>query len=168
MGKIYRLRHQGLPLQPRPSRPSPISAKPMDSEAGSFVWTAEKVQTAIELWNAGRTSSEIAQIIRAPSRDSVRRKIGHLRRQGIPVQSRPSPIPSQRAIGAEIPVAPSASLARTDGPVSLIEVGFRQCRYPLWERQSDPKLVCGKETLSANSPWCEQHHALIFQKRRHL
>ncbi len=92
MGKIYRLRHQGLPLQPRPSRPSPISAKPMDSEAGSFVWTAEKVQTAIELWNAGRTSSEIAQIIRAPSRDSVRRKIGHLRHQGLPIRSQPSPI----------------------------------------------------------------------------
>ncbi len=48
--------------------------------------------------------------------------------------------------------------------MSLIEVGFRQCRYPLWERQSDPKLVCGKETLTANSSWCEQHHTLIFKK----
>ena len=65
-------------------------------------------------------------------------------------------------IGAEMPV-PASSSIRSDGPVSLIEVGFRQCRYPLWEGQSDPKLVCGKETLTANSSWCEQHHALIFK-----
>jgi hypothetical protein len=64
--------------------------------------------------------------------------------------------------GAEMPVIPAVP-ARSDGPVSLIEVGFRQCRYPLWEGQSDPKLVCGKETLTANSSWCEQHHALIFK-----
>jgi hypothetical protein len=70
MGKIYRLRNQGIPLQ---LRPSSIQAKPVDSEAGSFVWTAEKVQTAIELWNAGKTGSEIAQVICAPSRHSVRR-----------------------------------------------------------------------------------------------
>jgi hypothetical protein len=163
--KIYRLRDQGIPLH---LRPSPIRAKPVDSEAGAFVWTAERVQTAIDLWNAGRTGSEIAQAIHAPSRHSVRWKIGRLRRQGLPVQSRPSPILSQRAIGAEIPDAPSASLARSDGPVSLTEAGFRQCRYPLWERQSDPKLVCGKETLTANSSWCEQHHTLVFPKRRHL
>src|SRR5918912_251667 len=159
--KIYRLRSQGVPLQ---LRPPPIPAKPMDSEAGSFVWTAEKVQTAIELWNAGRTGSEIAQVIQAPSRDSVTRKINHLRRQGVPVQSRPSPIrPRPMIIGAEMPVVPAASSARSDGPVSLIEVGFRQCRYPLWEGQSGPKLVCGKKTLTANSSWCEEHHARIFK-----
>ena len=160
--KIYRLRDQGIPLH---LRPSPIRAKPVDSEAGSFVWTAERVQTAIDLWNAGRTGSEIAQAIHAPSRHSVRWKIGRLRRQGILVQSRPSPIRSRpMTVGAEVPVASPAPSARSDGPVSLMEAGFRQCRYPLWERQSDPKLVCGKKTLTANSSWCEQHHALIFKK----
>src|SRR5918911_1592790 len=82
MGKIYRLRSQGIPLQ---LRPPPIPATPVDSEAGSFVWTAEKIQTAIELWNAGRTSSEIAQVIEAPSRHSVRRKLSHLRHRRVPV-----------------------------------------------------------------------------------
>ena len=146
----------------------PRSKKPVTCEAGSFVWTAERVQMAIGLWNAGKTGGEIAQVIHAPSRDSVTRKISRLRRQGVLVQSRPSPIRSRpMAIGAEMPV-PASSSTRGDGPVSLIEVGFRQCRYPLWERQSDPKLVCGKETLSVNSPWCEQHHTLVFPKRRHL
>src|ERR671929_58309 len=129
-----------------------------------FAWSAQITQTAIELWNAGKTGGEIAQVIHAPSRDSVTRKISRLRRQGVPVQSRSSPIrPRPMTIGAEMPV-PAGSSTRSDGPVSLIEVGFRQCRYPLWEGQSDPKLVCGKETLTANSSWCEQHHALIFKK----
>ena len=128
-----------------------------------FAWSAQITQTAIELWNAGKTGGEIAQVIHAPSRDSVTRKISRLRRQGVPVQSRPSPIrPRPMAIGAEMPV-PAGSSTRSAGPVSLIEVGFRQCRYPLWEGQSDPKLVCGKETLTANSSWCEEHHARIFK-----
>ena len=128
-----------------------------------FAWSAQVTQTAIELWNAGKTGSEIAQVIQAPSRHSVRRKLSHLRHQGVPVQSRPSPIRLRpMTIGAEMPV-PAGSSIRSDGPVSLIEVGFRQCRYPLWEGQSGPKLVCGKKTLTANSSWCEEHHALIFK-----
>src|SRR5919206_1144681 len=100
--KIYRLRVQGVPLH---LRPSPIQAKPVTCEAGSFVWTAERVQMAIGLWSAGKTGSEIAQVIQAPSRDSVTRKISRLRCQGVPVQSRPSPIrPRPMTIGAEMPV----------------------------------------------------------------
>src|SRR5919205_384021 len=158
--KIARLRAQGVPIAPRSSSGRPVA---LSIEPRMFVWTAERVQTAIGLWSAGKTGSEIAQVIHAPSRDSVTRKISRLRRQGVPVQSRPSPIrPRPMTIGAEMPV-PASSSIRSDGPVSLIEVGFRQCRYPLWEGQSGPKLVCGKKTLTANSSWCEQHHALIFK-----
>src|SRR5918912_1079422 len=146
--KIAHLRAQGVPIAPRSS---PIGPVALSIEPGTFAWTAEKTQ------------SEIAQVIHAPSRDSVTRKISRLRCQGVPVQSRPSPIrPRPMTIGAEMPV-PAGSSTRSNGPVSLIEVGFRQCRYPLWEGQSGPKLVCGKKTLSANSSWCEEHHALIFK-----
>src|SRR5918912_4022294 len=57
-----------------------------------FTWSAQVTQTAIDLWNAGKTGSEIAQVIQAPSRDSVTRKIAHLRAQGVPITPRSSPI----------------------------------------------------------------------------
>ena len=56
----------------------------------SFLWTTEKIQTAVELWNAGKTGSEIAQAINAPSRGSVTRKIARLRARGMPVTERSS------------------------------------------------------------------------------
>jgi hypothetical protein len=130
----------------------------------SFAWTAEIVQTAIELWNAGGTGGEIAKAINAPSRDSVTRKISRLRCQGVPVQSRPLPIAAKPVnIEAETPVVRIMQAARSEGPVSLVEAGFRQCRYPLWDGRSEPRLVCGKTTRNANSSWCEEHHRLIWR-----
>ena len=130
----------------------------------SFVWTADVVQTAIELWNAGGTGGVIAKAIGAPSRGSVTRKISRLRGQGLSIQPRPSPIKLKLVnIEAEMPVVRVAGRAPGDGPVSLIEAGFRQCRYPLWNGRSEPKLVCGKRTRNANCSWCEEHFRLIWR-----
>ena len=130
----------------------------------SFIWTAETIRTAIELWNSGRSGSEIARAINAPSRDSVTRKISRLRAQGVSVEARPSPIKAKLVnIEAEMPVVRTAAPARGDGPVSLLDAGFRQCRYPLWETRSDLKLVCGKKTRNVNCSWCEEHDALVWR-----
>ncbi len=129
-----------------------------------FLWTAEVVQTTIELWNSGASGGEIAQAINAPSRDSVTRKISRLRAQGLAIQSRPSPIrPKLVNIEAAMPAIRFVGPLRSDGPVSLVEAGFRQCRYPLWDGRSEPKLVCGKRTRSAKCSWCEEHYALIWR-----
>ena len=159
--KISRLRAQGVSVE---TRPSPITLEPMKVEAGTFAWTAENVQTAIELWNSGRSGGEIAQAISAPSRDAITRKLSRLRAQGLVIQARPSPIkPKPVSVEAETSVIPVPSPARSDGPVSLMEAGFCQCRYPLWDGQSEPKSVCGKRTTNANSSWCEEHHKLIWK-----
>jgi hypothetical protein len=130
----------------------------------SFLWTVEKTQTAIDLWNAGQSGGQIAKALNAPSRDSVTRKISRLRAQGIPVEARPSPIkPKLVNIEAEMPMVRIAGPGRSDGPVSLIDAAFRQCRYPLWQKHSDPKLVCGKRTRNANCSWCEEHFRLIWR-----
>jgi hypothetical protein len=89
--KISRLRAQGLALE---MRPSPIGLVRSSIEPGMFAWTTEAIQTAIELWSEGKTGREIAEAIRAPSPGSVRRKLGHLRAQGVPVEpDRPLSIP---------------------------------------------------------------------------
>ncbi len=130
----------------------------------SFVWTADVVQTAIDLWNAGGTGGVIAKAIGAPSRGSVTRKISRLRGQGLSLQPRPSPIKLKLVnIEAEMPVVRTAAPARGNGPVSLLDAGFRQCRYPLWETRSDLKLVCGKKTRNVNCSWCEEHDALVWR-----
>jgi hypothetical protein len=130
-----------------------------------FAWTAETIQTAIELWSEGKTGREIAEAIRAPSPGSVRRKIGHLRARGVPVEPhQPPAIPKPVNIEAELPVVrPVAPERRNDGSVLLVEAGARQCRYPLWDKGSDPKLVCGKRTLDAISSWCEEHERLVWK-----
>jgi hypothetical protein len=131
----------------------------------SFLWTVEKTQIAIDLWNAGQSGGQIAKALNAPSRDSVTRKISRLRSQGLAIQSRPSPIrPKLVNIEAAMPVIRFVGPLGSDGPVSLVEAGFRQCRYPLWQGRSEPKLVCGKRTRSAKCSWCEEHYALIWRR----
>jgi hypothetical protein len=189
--KMSRLRAKGVSVE---VHPSPLR------EAGMFTWTAESIQTAIALWNAGRTGSEIAEVICAPSPGSVTRKLGHLRVRGILVARRrqtipwkiaglrvcrlPRPVPSVRVcplveprrslaslkpvnIEAEfVAVQPVAPERYTSGPVLLVEAGSRQCRYPLWDKRSDPRLVCGKRTVDATSSWCEEHHRLVWKTRK--
>ena len=130
----------------------------------SFVWTADVVQTAIELWNAGETGGVIATAIGAPSRGSVTRQISRLRAQGIPVEAGPSSIkPKLINVEAEMPVIRVVRPAHGGGPVSLLDATFRQCRYPLWHGRSEPKLVCGKRTRNPKSSWCEEHFRLIWR-----
>ena len=83
--KIGRLRRQGVALE---SRPSPIRV------AGTFAWTAQSIQTTVELWNEGKSGGEIAEAIHAPSRSTVTRKISRLRAQGTPIEVRRLPIGS--------------------------------------------------------------------------
>src|SRR5919202_5804666 len=129
----------------------------------ALVWTAENIQTAIGLWNSGKTGGEIAQAINAPSRGSVTRQISRLRAQGAPIEWHSSRIkPKPVRIEAEMPVIRRAP-AQSDGPVTLLEAGFRQCRYPLWDKRSDPRIVCGKKTVSPNSSWCEEHHRVVWK-----
>ena len=131
----------------------------------SFLWTTEKIQTAVELWNAGKTGSEIAQAINAPSRGSVTRKIARLRACGMPVAERSSPIrPKPVNIEAVFPVVPVGP-ARSHASVTLVEAGFRQCRYPLWNAPADPRLVCGRTTVDPLSSWCAEHGRLVWKAR---
>ena len=40
--------------------------------------------------------------------------------------------------------------------VPFIEAGFNQCRWPLWETDADPRLVCGAPRVPGSS-YCEAH-----------
>ena len=160
--KISRLRAQGFALE---MRPSPIGSARSSVAPGMFAWTAEIIQTAIELWSQDKTGSQIGEAIHAPSPGSVRRKLGHLRAQGVPVEPhRPPTMPKAVNIGAAFPVVRAVAPEwRNDGSVLLVETGTRQCRYPLWEKQSDPKLVCGRRTVNPLSSWCEEHERLVWK-----
>jgi hypothetical protein len=153
--KMGRLRAKGVPAEFRQP----------PKEAGMFAWTPENIQTAVAFWNAGRTGREIADMMRAPSPGSVTRKLSHLRARGIPVEPRRSsanlkPINIEAEFAVVRPVTPERCVS---GPVLLVEAGSRQCRYPLWDKRSDPRLVCGKRTVDAMSSWCEEHHRLVWK-----
>ena len=164
--KISRLRAQGIPVE---TRPSPIRPGPASPEAGVFAWTTENIQAAVELWSQGKTGRQIAEAICAPSPGSVRRKLGHLRARGLAVvPRRPVVSPKPMNSGAEFPVErPVAPDRRDDGAVLLVDAELRQCRFPLWNARSDPKLVCGKKTVNAMSSWCEEHERLVWKTHDH-
>ena len=43
------------------------------------------------------------------------------------------------------------------GAVPFIEVEHDQCRWPLWEHESEAKLVCGSPQHSTATSYCREH-----------
>jgi hypothetical protein len=113
-------------------------------------WTDERFEQLKTLWGDGHSASQIVRIMGAPSRNSVLSKV---RRSNL--ASRVDAPRAQRPPKAAN-VAPPPP--RQDGsPVTLLNVGFSQCRYPLWgDAEHETFRVCGQPKTS-DSAYCEFH-----------
>lgn len=65
-------------------------------------------------------------------------------------------------------IAPSKHHERLDQPVeggkSIIDVGFRECRFPIGERDNQA-MFCAEKT-PVGETYCEQHHKAMYQPHR--
>ena len=62
--------------------------------------------------------------------------------------------------GDEAPAAQSPSFPG----VLFIDAGLYQCRWPLWEADTDPRHVCGARR-EPDAPYCREHQRRAFERK---
>lgn len=123
----------------------PLSGK--RQEDLSVTWTNEQVATLRELWESGKSASEIAQILGDEfSRNAVIGKAHRLRLDG-----RPSPIGKK-----------PLSLARPAG-ATLMELTARMCCWPIGDPHEPGFHFCGRRVVGRRS-YCADHANLAYSE----
>lgn len=52
------------------------------------------------------------------------------------------------------------------GTYRLLDLRPRQCRFACAETPAGQHLFCGEVTTAPGKPWCEAHHAVVFEAYR--
>ena len=103
-------------------------------------WTEERMELLRSLWGAGRTASEIAEIIGEVSRNSV---IGKAHRLGL--NGRPSPIKKNRQASH----------------TTFITLTERMCRWPIGDPKNSDFHFCG-QAIEISRTYCQEHLSKAF------
>lgn len=142
-------------------------------------WTDERIELLEKLWNDGLSASRIADKLGDVTRNAV---IGKVHRLGLsgrakcyirnPLRRAPT-INARRLRELQVnprrtpPAAPKAparkprpiatSIEATEAALMLtvLELGPRQCRYPIGDPQESGFGFCGRY---AHGPYCDPHH----------
>lgn len=114
-----------------------------------FVWNDQLVASAVDMWNADVSASEIARRL-GTTKGSV---VGKMHRTP-GAKAKPSPL--GRKAASATPVEP----IRTYGPTPFEQTRDDQCRYPLWPSSAKTGNVCGCRKVGKSS-WCAEHLALV-------
>ncbi|TCT37274.1 GcrA family cell cycle regulator [Martelella mediterranea] len=146
-------------------------------------WTEERVRRAVSLWRAGEPNTVIAETI-----GSHRLTVGRFiaahpelfpeRGEAAPARERPTVVKnSARLADLGVKARPEARAgskrdlsglhAPDEQPVSILDAGRRQCRFPLVAFDAAPSAdmpCCGAETLEGSS-WCAFHFRIVFPGR---
>lgn len=143
-----------------------------------MIWTTEREQELTDLWAAGRSASEIAREMEAPSRSAV---MGKVRCMGLPfravsnrvarprrpkMQTKPAAGNSKRinvspfsfAIGVSLPPKPIKADEPLPGAklVSFMDLEHHHCRYMHGDK------FCGCKTIPGTS-WCPDHYRVVYK-----
>ena len=131
-------------------------------------WTEERTAALTRLWDEGLSASQIAARLGGITRNGV---IGKVHRMGLPrrapstprrarpsamqpVQKKPAPKPVSK-----VDLKPAPSLGLT-----ILEIGFRQCRYATHEDAGEHRF-CGHKTAEGSS-YCPAHKAVTVSRER--
>lgn len=146
-------------------------------------WTDERVRHAVALWRVGEPNTVIAEAI-GSHRLTVGRFIASHpelfpeRGDVAPARARPAVVKSSaRLADLGVKARPEARAgskrdlstlhAPDERPVSILNAGRRQCRFPLVAFDAAPSAdmpCCGAETLEGSS-WCAFHYRIVFPGR---
>jgi GcrA cell cycle regulator len=135
---------------------------------GNQPWDEERTARAVQLWQDGKSASEIGRIIGA-TRNAV---IGKLHRMGHrrgrqappkPKRNRPQPLTSWKKSTkaertpprrrADPPPAPDMRL------LTLEQLEADSCRFIIGDARDPAHRYCGAD----GAPWCAFHRALVYQ-----
>ena len=100
-----------------------------------MVWTDDKIKKLKKLWQAGKSTAEIAKSL-GMSKNSI---IGKVHR--LDLTARPSPIKNETK--PQKKVAP-----KKIGVVRLIDLKLNTCRWPIGDPKDDDFHFCGEQTVT--------------------
>jgi GcrA cell cycle regulator len=120
-------------------------------------WTDDQVTLLKTLWSAGYSGSQAASVLGGDiTREAV---MGKLHRLGLNDDERPI---HRRTTKPLPPARPPEPIENQ--PISLLTVGFGQCRYPLWADLDEPgeMLICGAKVKRGS--YCDAHAVRCYGK----
>lgn len=134
-----------------------------------FSWTDENVTALKKLWGSGKSASEIARTIGAPSRNAV---IGKASRLNLPKQEKKR-APQKRAVNNnDAPARPLPVIDRSDAhkafgknPCGLMDLGPQQCRWPVGDPKAKDFVFCAAPR-GRHHNYCDRHAAMAGDYRR--
>ena len=110
-------------------------------------WTNKKIDKLKELWEQGDAATEIAEVF-GVTKNAI---IGKANRLNFTPRKRGG------AHGIK-PLRESAPITiELEKPTLLIDLTSDQCKFPLWDKTTDPNLFCGKERWD-KAPYCKMHY----------
>lgn len=135
-----------------------------------FAWTVETEDALRRLWAAGSSCSQIAEKLRAPSRNAIAGKAMRLGLRRRPPEAageifrRKSVAPAARK--TPTPVAPNtapsvrkaAPVAASPPPVPLLALSACHCRWPIGDPSEAGFGFCSAPKITGK-PYCAAHWA---------
>jgi len=124
-------------------------------------WTSEKSQELRQLWEAGMSYSQIAEIMgEGLSRQAIG---GQCLRLGL---RRPANFSCSPRIRSEREVKEISQTAYgEEGGLSLDDLRATSCRFPTLSEDTllSPQIFCGADK-KAGSSYCEKHYSITYTK----
>ena len=110
-------------------------------------WTDKKIEKLKELWEQGDAATEIAEVF-GVSKNAI---IGKANRLNLASRKRGG------AHGIKRPRESVPIAIEPEKPTLLESLTNDQCRFPLWDKLTDPQFFCGKERWNKSS-YCKMHY----------
>lgn len=129
-------------------------------------WTDDRVAILKKLWGEGKTAAEIAKELGGVTRNAVIGKAHRLKLSNrvSPIQQNKKavvskPVPTHK----EAPKIPKSTVEDENREkIDLIDLGARQCRWPIGDPREEGFGFCGCESL-AGLPYCSEHAKVAYQ-----
>ena len=110
-------------------------------------WTDKKIEKLKELWERGDAATEIAEVF-GVTKNAI---IGKANRLNFTPRKRGG------TYGIKHPRESVPIVIEPENPTLLESLTSDQCKFPLWDKSTDPQFFCGKERWDKSS-YCKMHY----------
>ena len=110
-------------------------------------WTDKKIEKLKELWEQGDAATKIAEVF-GVSKNAI---IGKANRLNLAPRKRGG------AHGIKHPHESTPITIEPENPTLLESLTNDQCRFPLWDKITDPQFFCGRGRWDKSS-YCKMHY----------
>ena len=129
-------------------------------------WTAEQRETVRRMYAEGATMNQIGAAI-GTTRSGASGIVSRMNLNHRPVVKRVHPRASTpREPAKKIPLLESVEPPAVMPHLTVVTIGFGQCRYPYGEVGTPEFHFCGRQTTGTLSSWCAHHEHRVWQSSK--